>query len=82
MEWTVVSVLVVLVGLFATIGAPIIKLIASITKLTSSVEYLQESMEVLTKRNSGTHGRIFKKLEEHDETFGDHETRITVLEKK
>ena len=82
MEWTVVSVLVVLVGLFATIGAPIIKLIASITKLTSSVEYLQESMDDLTKRNRDAHGRIFGKLEEHEETINSHETRITVLEKK
>ena len=82
MEWSVISVIVVLVGLFVSIGAPIIKLIASITKLTSSVEYLQESMQDLTKRNSDTHGRIFTQLDEHDRTIGDHETRITVLEKK
>ena len=82
MEWNVVSVLVVLVGLFATIGAPIIKLISSITKLTSSVEYLQESMGDLTKRNTESHGRMFKRLDEHDYTLGDHETRITLMERK
>ena len=81
MEWNVVSVLVVLVGLFATIGAPIIKLISSITKLTSSVEFLQGSMADLTKRNTESHGRMFKQLDEHDETINNHETRITVLER-
>ena len=82
MEWSVVSVIVVLAGLFASIGAPIIKLISSITKLTSSVEFLRENMEDLTKRNSDTHGRIFTQLDEHDKTISEHETRITVLEKK
>ena len=82
MEWSVVSVIVVLVGLFASIGAPIMKLISCIAKLTSSVEYLRENMEDLTKRNSDTHGKIFTKIEEHDETLSNHETRITVLERK
>ncbi|MFV0399415.1 MAG: hypothetical protein ACK5LX_02195 [Oscillospiraceae bacterium] len=82
MEWSIVSVLVVLVGLFVTIGAPIIRLISSITKLTSSVEFLRENMEDLTKRNSDTHGRIFVQLDEHDKTLSDHETRLVLMERK
>ena len=82
MEWSVVSVIVVLVGLFISIGAPIIKLISCIAQLSSSIEFLRENMEDLAKRNSESHGRFVKRLDEHDETLSDHETRITVLEKK
>lgn len=34
MEWTVITVLVALVGLLATVGAPVIKLNSNLTKLT------------------------------------------------
>ena len=81
-EWGVVGVIVVLVGLFAAIAGPIIRLNTTIAKLDGSVEALRRDLGALTTRNSETHDRIFKRLDAADETLGDHETRITVLEKK
>lgn len=82
MEWTVVNVIVVLVGLFITIGAPIIKLITSLTKLTSEVMHLRESMGDANKENTASHKKICSHLDEQGDKLQDHETRITVLEKK
>ena len=38
MEWTVVTVLVALVGLFVTVGRPVVELNRSITRLTTMLE--------------------------------------------
>lgn len=82
MEWTVVNVVVVLVGLFATVGAPIIKLITSLTKLTGEVTHLRESMSDAAKENNASHKKICAHLDDQGEKLQDHETRITVLERK
>jgi len=81
-EWSVIGVLVVLVGLFATVGAPISKLIESITKLTVTVQSLQADMEQLTAQNGKSHERIFARLDEHEGRLGDHEARIGVIEER
>lgn len=72
-EWTVVGVLIALVGFISAVVAPIVKLNTTIVKLTQIVDSLAGDVSELTKRNSDTHSRIFEQL-------GDHETRITVLE--
>lgn len=79
-EWAVVGVLVVLVGLFATVGAPIIKLISSITKLTVTVENLRENVESVTKRNTDAHRRLWEHNEEQDREIKDHGMRLEKLE--
>ena len=81
-EWTVVTVIVVLVGLVATLAKPLIKLNTTLAKLDASVDALRGEMKSLTTRNSESHDRIFKRLDETDTTLNDHETRITVLERK
>ena len=81
-EWEVVGVLVVLVGLVAAIVGPIIKLNTTITKLAAVVESVQRDIGDITDRNSKSHARIFEKLDEEDLKLQNHETRITVLEKK
>ena len=83
-EWGVVGVIIAVVGLFFTVGKPVINLNTSITKLTVTVDRLQkdyddlktrahEEVNDLAVKNSDSHRRIHDKLD-------DHEQRITDLE--
>lgn len=71
MEWTVVTVIIALVGLFMTIGKPIITLNGSITHLQDAIDELREGIKVLTNRTDS-----------QEEKLQDHETRISILEEK
>lgn len=71
MEWTVVTVIIALVGLFMTIGKPIITLNGSITHLQDAIDELREDIRVLTGRTDN-----------QEEKIQDHETRISILEEK
>lgn len=82
MEWTVVGVLVVLVGLIISVLTPAIKLNTSVTKLGTLVDQLNAQLKDMERNNKEAHQRIWGALDEHKETLGDHETRITVLESK
>ena len=52
MEWTVRTVLVALVGLLATVGAPVIKLNSNLTKLTVLLEKRHARAEKVCERKS------------------------------
>ena len=71
MEWTVVTVIIALVGLFMTVGKPIITLNGSITHLQDAIDELRENIRVLTGRTDS-----------QEEKLQDHETRISILEEK
>lgn len=71
MEWTVVTVIIALVGLFMTVGKPIITLNGSITHLQDAINELREDIKVLTGRTDN-----------QEERLQDHETRISILEEK
>lgn len=71
MEWTVVTVIIALVGLFMTVGKPIITLNGSITHLQDAIDELREGIKVLTSRTDN-----------QEEKLQDHETRISILEEK
>jgi hypothetical protein len=71
MEWTVVTVIIALVGLFMTVGKPIITLNGSITHLQDAIDELREDIKVLTGRTDN-----------QEEKLQDHETRISILEEK
>ena len=49
-EWGVVGVLIAVVGLFFTVGKPVITLNTSITKLTVTVDRLQKDYDDLKKQ--------------------------------
>ena len=87
MEWTVVTVVVALVGLFLTVGKPIITLNSNIVKLNCTVEALSKeqgiqkaALEKQAEHDREAHGRIWKHNEEQDDILSDHERRITKLE--
>lgn len=69
-EWTVVSALVVLVGLFMTVGKPVIALNSSLTRLQDAIDALREDIKVLTGKTN-----------DQEERLQNHETRISILEK-
>lgn len=82
MEWTVVTVLIALVGLLAALVKPIVSLTKSITKLTVVVERVQGDVETMTTHNTEAHRRIWEHNDEQDGKLNDHETRITMIEHK
>ena len=71
MEWTIVTVIIALVGLFMTIGKPVINLNSSITRLQDAIDELREDIKVLTSRTDN-----------QEERLQNHETRISILEEK
>ena len=82
MEWQVVGVIVVLVGLAGSIIGPVIKLNSSITRLTVTMERLVKDVDVIKENSHDAHQRLWEKNDEQDKIINDHETRITSLEKK
>ena len=79
-EWGVVGVLVVLLGLGATVVKPLLELNSSIVKLTARLDQLTGSLSDISDRNAKSHDRLWKHNEEQDAALDDHERRITVLE--
>ena len=63
-EWGVVGVIVVLLGLLATVTAPMIRLNTTLTKLNDKFDTLDERLTGVSESNQ----------------LHDHETRIQILE--
>lgn len=81
-EWSVVLVIVTLVGLGAAIIKPVISLTKSITTLTVATEGLKEEMNCFREKNSESHDRIWKHEDKQDEQLDDHEKRLIKVEGK
>lgn len=88
-EWTVVTVIIALVGLFLTVGKPIINLNNTMTKLNVNVEHNSNELAELkndfkTQRESAheSHQRLWEHNSKQDEKLQDHETRLGILEHK
>lgn len=81
-EWTVVTVIIALVGLVAGVVAPLLKLNSTITRLVVVVDNLECNVKGFTDKNAEAHGRIWTELEKQEGTINDHETRITMIEHK
>lgn len=82
MEWTTVTVLVVLIGLVGSIVNPIVKLTRAITKQTIETTNLSKAMEEQKDRIHESFQKIWEHEEEQDDRLDDHETRLSVLEQK
>lgn len=81
-EWNVVGVLVVVVGLFLSVGAPVIRLNSTLTKLSTLMEAVQTRQDRQERDNTDSHRRLWKHNDGQDAFLRDHETRITILERK
>ena len=87
-EWTVITSIVTLVGLFATVGAPIISLNKNIATLNAEMKRnnarLDKHDQALKEQQANAHDshqKLWDKNAEQDKMLTDHETRIQILEK-
>lgn len=86
MEWTIVTVIIALVGLFLTVGTPILKLNSNIVKLNTSLDALQkrtdkQDEELKTMKNHAheSHKRLWDHNEEQDKAIAEHGQAIAKL---
>lgn len=86
-EWTVVTALSVLIGLFLTVGVPILKLNSNITLLNANIkrnsdEIAEQKVELKEQKQNAhdSHQKLWDKNNEQDNILHDHETRIRILE--
>ena len=79
-HWDVVAVITALVGLFATVLGPIVKLTKAITRLTAAMERMERDVMDLTTKNHAGHERLWVHAREQDKQLSDHESRIRVIE--
>lgn len=89
MEWTVITVLIAVVGLVGGIGAPLLKLNSTITTLTVALEHLKEdvaenarAIESSRQNAKESHRRLWDHNDKQDEKIENHDRRIDTLEKK
>ena len=85
-EWSVVGVIVVLVGLFFAIYTPISKNTKentkAMTELTVTMRVIGDQLSKFDEDNSKSHKRIWEHNEHQDSILNDHETRLQIIEKK
>lgn len=70
-EWQAVGVIITLVALVTAIVAPVTKLTTTVTRLTVLVDEMHKNFGVFNT-----------KVEEHDDTLNNHETRLCLIEHK
>ena len=80
MEWEVVGVIVVLVGLIASVSGPMLKLNSTLTRLTTKMESFTEGLDKFQGRYKDHLKEQGEINEKHQAELDDHEHRITVLE--
>lgn len=80
-EWTIVTTIVVIVGLIVTVTTPLLKLNTSITQLRSLIENVVKRVDDNEHDNTESHRRIWKHNDEQDALLQNHELRIHYLEK-
>ena len=78
--WDVVVVIIALVGLFFTIGKPILTLISTMDKLSFTCSELSNKFGTFEKDNKDSHERLWEHNEIQDNALNDHEQRISHLE--
>ncbi len=87
--YKVITALVVLLGLYASISkatSPINEALKSLTveltKATTQLRSLSKVVDDNERSNSESHRRLWNKAEEIEDAVNEHETRISVLESK
>ena len=79
-EWTVVSALVLLLGLIVTVGKPLIRLNSTIISLTDAVKALEKNLNAIAGKNSAQHAKLWEHEAEQDELLREHEFRLRKME--
>lgn len=88
MEWTVVSVIVVIAGLIGTVAVPLAKNTKAMTQLSERINHLvfrmdkdEDELSDFKSKSADKHRLIFDTLGEHQKSLINHESRIYALEK-
>lgn len=79
-EWGVVGVLIAVIGLFVTVGKPLLALNKSIVQLEEGMKSVNRGLDGLNEKNTQDHRRIWDKVDKQGATLEDHEKRIQHLE--
>ena len=82
MEWNVVTVIISLVGLFAAVATPMVKLNSTIAKLTAQMESFMNGLAEFKARYTNQLNEFKQTHDDLYEKVDDHEHRITKLEVK
>ena len=80
MEYTVVTVIIALVGLLIAVTTPIIRLNTTVTKLTVTVDHLARQVAELEGNNRTSKAKLWEHNDIQDKQLSDHEARLKVLE--
>ena len=81
-EWGVIGVLVVIAGLFGTVGGPVLKLNATITRLQTVLDALKDDLAAQKSKSTEAHRRLWAHNEEQDARLDEHDMRIAALEQR
>lgn len=80
-EWTVVTAVVVLLGLIVTVAKPLISLNSTIIRLTDAVKVLEKNLDSIAGKNSEQHAKLWAHEAEQDKILREHEFRLREMEK-
>jgi hypothetical protein len=81
-EWTVVGVLVVLLGLIAAIVKPLLNWNTNLVENTSAIRTLTETIKTNEAKNDTEHDKIWDELSVHGGAINEHETRLQLVERQ
>lgn len=81
-EWTVVTVIIAIVGLFFTIGKPIINLNTNITTLNEGIKNLNERQDRFETISEKEHNELWEHEDEQDKILEEHKMRLHDLDGK
>lgn len=88
-EWTVVTVIIAIIGLVGTVAVPLSKNTKAMTQLSEKINHLVYRMDKdegelsdFKNKSADKHRLIFDRLSEHQKSLINHESRIHVLENK
>lgn len=88
-EWSIVEVIVVLIGLFVTVGKPMVNNTKAMTELNCSLKQLtdqqketQDELEEFKDKNTESHRRLWKHNEQQDAKLNEHDKEIMLLKQQ
>ena len=81
-EWGVVTVVIALVGLFFTVGKPIINLNTNITILNENVKQQNERLNKFEQESCKEHDELWEHENEQDKILEEHKMRLHDLDGK
>ena len=79
-EWGVVGVIIALVGLFFTVGKPVVELNKALTENTAEIRNNKKTLETFKADSKKTHEAQWNHIHANKEKLAEHEARIHNLE--